>query len=220
MHSARSTQPSGRPPPRDGCASLNSTPRFPNGKPSSRRSWTRRPSAEAPEGLWPRIEAALGQPPAAVDLTARLQSRVTRWRATAGGAGALAAGLAAALAFVVVSRPTAPHQFVAVLQKSADAPAFAMTVDIDKLSFTVRPVAAEAPAGKSYELWLIAPKTAPKSLGLIDAGAVTPGRAMTSDPAQVREATYAVTVEPHGGSPSGQPTSAPVFFGKLVPVGP
>jgi anti-sigma-K factor RskA len=176
------------------------------------------PLLAPPADLWARIEAALGRAPAAVDLTGVLRARLARWRALAGGAGALAAGLAAALAFVVVSRPVVPHQFVAVLQKSPDAPAFAMTVDIDKLEFSVRPVAATAPEGKSYELWIIAPQQAPRSLGVIDAS--TGGRRLGADPAQVRDATYAVTVEPKGGSPDGKPSGAPVFFGKLVPVGP
>jgi anti-sigma-K factor RskA len=36
----------------------------------------------------------------------------------------------------------------------------------------------------------------------------------------VQNATFAVTVEPPGGSPTGQPSGAPVFVGKLIPVGP
>lgn len=32
----------------------------------------------------------------------------------------------------------------------------------------------------------------------------------------INGATYAVTVEQEGGSPSGQPTTAPVFTGKLI----
>ena len=169
------------------------------------------PPRAAPAGLLARIEAELDRGGGVV---VELRRRVARWRAAAASAGALAA----ALAFLVVARPTPPHQFVAILQKSADAPAFAMTVDIDKLQFSVRPVAAEAPAGKSYELWIIGPKQAPKSLGVIDAA--TGERSLADDRAIVRDATYAVTVEPKGGSPTGKPSSAPVFFGKLVPVGP
>ena len=170
-----------------------------------------------PADLFAHIETRLSTPPPAIDLTRILSAKLARWRALAGGAGALAAALAATLAFVVVSRPTGPHQFVAVLQKSADDPAFAMTVDLDRLEFSVRPVAAEAPAGKSYELWMIAPNGAtPKSLGVIAAGE----RRLAADKTNVRNATSAVTLEPEGGSPTGLPTSAPVFFGKLVPVGP
>jgi anti-sigma-K factor RskA len=35
----------------------------------------------------------------------------------------------------------------------------------------------------------------------------------------VQNATYAVTVEPQGGSPDGKPSGAPVFVGKLIPTG-
>ena len=168
------------------------------------------PELAPPPDLFARIEARLGGD--VVDLGA-WRARVGRWRAAAVGAGALAA----ALAFALVLHPAPPHQFVAVLQKSPDDPAFAMTVDVDRLEFSVRPVAAQAPADKSYELWIIAPQQAPKSLGVIDAA--TGERALSGDRGAVREATYAVTVEPKGGSPNGKPSGAPVFFGKLVPVG-
>ena len=36
------------------------------------------------------------------------------------------------------------------------------------------------------------------------------------DPAMVNEATYAVTVEPEGGSPTGSATGPIVFTGKLI----
>jgi len=174
------------------------------------------PERAPPAGLFERIEAQLGGSGSGV--VVELRARLRRWRATAAGAGALAAALAAGLAFLVLARPTPPHQFVAILQKSPDEPAFAMTVDIDKLQFSVRPVAAQAPPGKSYELWIIGPKQAPKSLGVIDAA--TGERDLAGDKAIVRDATYAVTVEPKGGSPTGKPSGAPVFFGRLVPVGP
>ncbi len=186
--------------------------------------WERRlaPLAEAaperapPAPLFARIEARLDTP----NVVPLLTRRLARWRGLAVGGGALSGALAAALAFLLIARPAPPHQFVAILQKSADAPAFAMTVDVDRLEFTVRPVAAEAPAGKSYELWIIAPDQAPKSLGVIDAVANTGERRLAYDSGAVRAATYAVTLEPPGGSPNGKPSGAPVFIGKLVPVGP
>jgi anti-sigma-K factor RskA len=56
---------------------------------------------------------------------------------------------------------------------------------------------------------------------VIDAHAVSPERRLSAyDKGVVREATYAVTVEPEGGSPTGAPSGAPVFVGKLIPVGP
>ena len=95
-----------------------------------------------------------------------------------------------------------------------------MTVNLDRQELTVRPVAARAPPGKSYELWIIDAKLgAPRSLGVIGE---TPRAASLSayDPAVVEDATYAVTVEPPGGSPDGKPSGPPVFVGKLIPVTP
>ena len=47
-----------------------------------------------------------------------------------------------------------PAQFVAVFQKDEQSPAFLMSVDTDKRSVTVRQVAAERLADKSYQLWI------------------------------------------------------------------
>jgi Fasciclin domain len=58
----------------------------------------------------------------------------------------------------------------------------------------------------------------PKSLGVIDAA--RRGASLAAyDRAVVEDATYAVTVEPPGGSPDGKPSGPPVFVGKLIPVG-
>ena len=198
--------------------------------------WERRlgPLAEAtpeqtpPANLFAGVVARLDKPRQATPDAPReatnvvplLARRLARWRTLAFTGGGLSGALAAALAFVLLARAPSPHQFVAILQKSADAPAFAMTVDVDKLEFSVRPVAAEAPVGKSYELWLIAPGSAPKSLGVIDAAARTDGGRLAFERDAVRAATYAVTVESPGGSHDGKPSGPPVFLGKLIPVGP
>jgi len=151
-----------------------------------------------------------------------LQIQLRRWRGTAVAASIVLALVLSGFAFREVTRDGAPRQFVAVLQKSADAPAFAVSINLDTREFTVRPVAAPAPAGKSYELWLIeASLGAPRSLGIIDAASVTrAGRLQGYDRAVVADATYAVTLEPRGGSPTGAPSGAPVFVGKLIPVDP
>ena len=166
-----------------------------------------------------RLDGAAARPGAqVVDLT----RRVARWRLGAIAASGIAATLAIGLGFRESERLTAPHEYVAVLQKSADSPAFMVTVNLDQRSLIVRPVAAPANAGKSYELWIIDPGklAAPKSLGVIDAANVSaPERLKAYDPSVIQEATYAVTVEPEGGSPDGKPSGAPVFIGKLIPTG-
>ena len=191
------------------------------------------PPVETPRDYFTSIEARIAAPKAAAapplastgpadEMGAMLRTRLARWRAVAIGASSLAALLMVGLVFRETTREAGPHEFVAVLQKSADSPAFTVSINLDTREVTVRPVAAAAPAGKAYELWIIADKLgAPRSLGVIDATEITkPNKLAGIDPATVESATYAVTVEPPGGSPDGKPSGAPVFVGKLIPVGP
>jgi anti-sigma-K factor RskA len=119
-----------------------------------------------------------------------------------------------------VAQTNAPSagQFVALLQKDGEAPAFILTVDAGSKSFTVRRVGAEPEAGKSYELWLVSDKLqAPRSLGVIGGDDFTTRAALSSfDADTVNAATYAVSLEPEGGSPTGAVTGPIVYSGKLI----
>jgi len=85
---------------------------------------------------------------------------------------------------------------------------------------TVRPVAAKNESGKSYELWLVQESLgAPKSLGIIDEeGSASHPTLAAFKPDVIKSATYAVSLEPEGGSPTGQPTGPVLFAGKLIPA--
>jgi anti-sigma-K factor RskA len=161
----------------------------------------------------------------------QLSRRVRRWR----GATAVVSALAATLALFVALKefapgslpaalrpPAAGGQFVAVLQESASAPGFILTVDMQSKAFTVRKVGADKPADKSYELWLVHDRFAgPRSLGLIGDNAFTTRPALASyDREVINGATYAVSLEPTGGSPTGAPTGPVVFSGKLIEATP
>ena len=114
--------------------------------------------------------------------------------------------------------PAPSAQYVAVLQKDVGSPAFILTVDGATKNFTVRKVGAAAEPGKSFELWLISDKLQrPRSLGVIGGSDFTARPVLSSyDADTINAATFAVTVEQAGGSPDGNPHSAPVFTGKLV----
>ena len=171
-----------------------------------------------------------------------LVARARRWRTIATATSAIAAALVVMIG-VGVSMPdllpdrmrpkartevaevrpqaTAPRpsgQYVAVLQKDGGGPAFILTVDETTKNFTVRKVSASADPGSSFELWLISDKLPkPRSLGVIGANDFTSRPVLSSyDADLVKSATYAVTVEQAGGSPDGNPHSAPVFAGKLI----
>ncbi len=186
------------------------------------------PPIEPAEDFWPAIQARIrGAAPAAAQaastadgVIADLRRRAALWRAAAIAASVVAALLAVGLAVRETQRPTGPREYVAILQKDAASPAFEVTVDLGRQEFSVRPVAATTPPGKSYELWIIDPRLGPpKSLGVIDAA--RRGASLAAyDRAVVVDATYAVTVEPPGGSPDGKPSGPPAFVGKLIPLGP
>lgn len=67
-------------------------------------------------------------------------------------------------------------------------------------------LAGSAPAGRTFELWVIAPQAAPVSLGLLAEG----DRLRVALPQDLRaraaELTLAISDEPSGGSPTGAPT--------------
>jgi anti-sigma-K factor RskA len=115
----------------------------------------------------------------------------------------------------VAPQPSA--QYVAILQKDGGGPAFILTVDGTTRDFTVRKVGAVTEPGSSFELWLISDKLPkPRSLGVIGASEFTSRPLASYDADTVKSATYAVTVEQAGGSPDGNPHSAPIFAGKLI----
>ncbi len=181
---------------------------------------------------------------AAVDTSnvVRMSAQMRRWRNVATITTALAAALVAMIAVgayqpdllpdglrpkprtqvVEVKTPPAlvppSAQYVAVLQRDGGSPAFILTVDGATRNFTVRRVGAPPEPGKSFELWLISDKLPrPRSLGVIGGGDFTARPVLAAyDTDIVKDATYAVTIEQDGGSPDGNPHSAPVYAGKLI----
>ena len=139
-----------------------------------------------------------------------------RWRL-----GALASGAVAAALLVFVAgrelRPIpkdAPSSiYVAAVNRGGDKPALIVRVDLKTRQVFVRPVAAETPSGHSLELWYIGDGKAPRSMGLVE----KVSRTLTIPRgAQDDAATFAVTVEPQGGSTTGGPTGPVVYAGQLV----
>ena len=198
------------------------------------------PEIAAPEALVP--EALAPAPAADTSNVIRLSRQARRWRNIASFTTAIAAALVALIAVgayqpdlltdairpkprtqvvEVKAPPTqAPSsaQYVALLQKEGGAPAFILTVDAASKNFTIRKVGAQPEPGKSFELWLISDKLPkPRSLGVIGNADFTARPVLSAyDTDLVNNATYAVTIEQAGGSPDGNPHSAPVYAGKLV----
>jgi len=193
------------------------------------------PEAEHASGMTPSTADRFASAERSADVV-QLSRRVKKWRGVAIAMQAIAALLAVyvvaaqfypgltALHGRLAEEKTAqtpaqlPARLVAVLQQDPTNPAFLLTVDPQSRTMIVRRVSAAPEQGRSYELWLIAKGTpAPKSLGLVGADEFTqrpiPGN---FDPATLRTASYAVSLEPAGGSPSGVPTGPVLFTGNIV----
>ncbi|WP_439291627.1 MULTISPECIES: anti-sigma factor [Rahnella] len=163
-----------------------------------------------PASVWKRIQHNLALQPVRLPVPAKRPVRAyLGW--------ALAAGLAALLLIPrLLVQPETPTP-VAVLASSAGAQngQWVVSVDMSTRSLMLTPLKAQGIADNhSLELWAIPPGGKPRSLGLLN----------TQQPTQLALAekmpdpgyTLAISLEPRGGSPTGQPTGAVLYSGALA----
>jgi anti-sigma-K factor RskA len=170
--------------------------------------------------LWARIAARL---PANDMDVADARQAVRRWQI-----GTLVASMAAVLLGVIaVERGQGPAEAPAQLRPAASAPLVAMLSGADKSVVAISfdrdsGRLLSAPAGLSIvghdaELWVIPAGGKPSSLGIV---APTRPHLLVPPADRTRElvagATLAISVEPIGGSPTGQPTGPVILTGKLL----
>jgi anti-sigma-K factor RskA len=154
-----------------------------------------------PPDLMPAIEARLfpAAPPR--------RSGLLGWLVGALTAAALVLAVVLALPWL------APEQTMRAELAAADsALVYAVTYAGDRLTVT-RTAGDAAPQGQVHELWLIAGNADPVSLGMIDGDTTT-----LAMPAPVAGVTLAVSLEPDGGSPTGQPTGPVLVTGVVGEV--
>jgi anti-sigma-K factor RskA len=182
--------------------------------------------AEPPASLWDKIETqireqsvpAAGQRPVAFpandNLAEDLRRSAARWR----HAFLAASALAASLALIVVysgfpGRKEPGGIYIAAVNREGGGPALIVTADPSSKTAYVIPVSVEIPAGRSLELWYIGSGEKPKSMGLVK---TRTERLALPKGAQIEKASFAVSVEPEGGSPKGEPTGPVVYSGQLI----
>lgn len=158
-----------------------------------------------PEAIWQRIERGL---PAEKTRVSTARWPWLGW--------ALAASFAGALLYTHYTVPPAP-QTVAVLNGDSQQGSWVVSLSPDKTQLTVEAINASAiQPDRSLQLWLIPPGEKPQSLGLIEHPArqqvVVTNMPLASLP------TLAISLEPRGGSPTGQPTGPVLYSGKLIPL--
>lgn len=166
------------------------------------------PDVALPDRLWQQIEASISDP-ISNDLgdniipMARAQQQIRRWKGIASIAIAAAAAMVMYIAIPAKAPPAEAAQYVAVVTAD-DGSGAGLVIQFDTVSGVATVIPATAPpAGNSYEMWTIPPgETRPVSLGLLPANAVATNIAAAPDQ------LFAISIEPLGGSPTGQPTKA------------
>ncbi|MER9049772.1 anti-sigma factor [Mesorhizobium sp. M0923] len=165
-----------------------------------------------------RVKEALDRRLFAAEPRAGLWSSLGFWR---GLAAAAIAALAIYIALPYVNPPVVEPQtrLVASLAAEGSDVKYLVVYDAVRHDVGLSHVSGERAAGKDFELWMIEGKNAPVSMGVIPAGAT----AHLAIPPAVREklaqgAVLAVSVEPAGGSPTGQPTGPVVAAGDLKSI--
>lgn len=180
---------------------------------------------QPPANLYNKVRAQIGLSAHVISLKTRehqLTKRGNRWRNAAMAMTAMAASLVGVVAVREQQYQQMPTQFVAVLQSGEDKPAFLLTVDTKTHNCVITAVSAPKKTDKSYEVWMVHDKLPkPKSLGVMSEGEmhVMP---MDDGPdtAMFMNATFAVSLEPEGGSPGEGPTGPVLFTGKLIQATP
>jgi anti-sigma-K factor RskA len=183
---------------------------------------------QPPADLFSRIETSLGLHERAAEATTEaapkpdsnviaLRRKLNVWRTIAVVTSAMAASLAFLITWQGVPLPGQDSRLVAVLQKDSNSPAFLVTVDLPTRMLTVKPLTSPAAPDKSYELWLVnASLGEPRSLGVISAPLTVSQNLRGYDPRVIEGSAVAISLEPHGGSPTGKVTGPVLYSGPLL----
>jgi anti-sigma-K factor RskA len=176
-------------------------------------------AGEAPRpSIWSAIEARLP----ANDMAPAAAPKSLRWWQT----GTLAASAAAVvLGVIAVQKPETVFVHVPVIQ-APTAPMVAVltgkkglvTISFDPASDRMTSAASGLDIGNhSPELWVIPADGKPRSMGVMNASAPAWAKVpATASGVLAAGVTIAVSVEPVGGSPAGQPTGPVILTGKMT----
>ena len=172
-----------------------------------------------PAAVWEAIAAELAPAAARPPVAAATPwwNSLALWRGLALGGGVVAAVALSPIG--MPSRPAPPPMLVATLAAGDGTPLLAAAYDPVRRAVVLAPAGHRDDPGKSAELWVIEGKLPPRSLGVIDADhanahALAPATIAGLKPGS----TLAISIEPSGGSPTGQPTGPVVATGILGAV--
>jgi anti-sigma-K factor RskA len=162
----------------------------------------------APDYVWTGIVQRLGALGNVVEL--RLRRSLIIWR----GVAAVAASVAAVMVVVAFwPRPEgATPVMTSEIAETKGPVVYVAMMDPAHHRVILQPVSMSSTPGRSPQLWLIGPDGKPVSLGVAEFAKPVELK-LNKSPTGAE--VLAVSIEPEGGSPTGQPTGPVVATGKL-----
>lgn len=172
-----------------------------------------------PDSVWQRLEARVKADEKLSRRPARLPSFRALW-----SAGAVVAAVIILIAGIFLGRsvlaPSPAPSYLAIMSTGQGQPRWLITLHPQTRHVEMKALAENTPPpGKSYELWMLPGNGKPIAMGLMNSR----GSASETVSAEIVAAItgakgLAISIEPEGGSPSGQPTGPVVYVAPLVPA--
>lgn len=171
------------------------------------------PEQAPPERLWLDLDRRLR--PATPPADSRRRRALSLWRLGAIAATACSVALAILLFALLQREP--PMRYVTVLTDRDARAAWMVSADTARGMIASQSLQPQAlAAGRSFELWILPRDGAPISLGLLlPEGDATHPISPAILQALPDASGLAVSVEPRGGSPTGQPTGPVLYTGAV-----
>jgi anti-sigma-K factor RskA len=182
------------------------------------------PDAAPPESIKAAIDRRLFASPAPSTAADAVRGRAGLWSSLAFWRGLSAVAVAALAIYIAIPYGNPPAgqpavRLVASLAADSSDVKYLAVYDAAHHEVGLSHVGGERATGKDFQLWMIEGKNAPVSMGVIPSGQtvhieLTP--ALQQKLAQ--GAVLAISLEPAGGSPTGQPTGPVVAAGDLKSI--
>lgn len=168
---------------------------------------------QPPKKVWETVEKRLFPDASKQPIT--MWERVWLWRWTTAMATA-----ALMVMLVWVPAPSKQTAFLGVVQNQQAEPVWLVNTSAREQELTLKALPAVSNVGldQDYELWLLPSSGAPVSLAIMPTGGAELRIHLSNDQvhALIESRSLAISLEPKGGSPTGQPTGPVVYQTQLV----
>ncbi len=142
-------------------------------------------------------------------------SNLTFWRGW--GVAATAAAIALSVLMNTAQPPEAKPAYVVVLSNQQAQPVMSVASDSRQKQLRIKIIGQQKiDSDKDYQLWALPPGDKPRSLGLVSEQGETVLLVPNTMQGLTNIPALAISLEPKGGSPTGQPTGPILFTGPVI----